>query len=186
MATRLYTCGYNFSSIEYMNVQVQPFTGNPIAIVYVQFEALYSDLDVKFSDVLYHVSLKSLFNKVNKNGLIPKSSSVEFEYPDRLYLFNQVPIETVIEYAVTKAKTAKTHEICIYCISSDKLKNYKLFKNGKLKFYRDPAFSLSQQETDQTAIFTYGIIPRSLLENRLLYIEFTSDYSVKQTKRLTM
>lgn len=103
-----------------------------------------------------------------------------------MYLFNQATLNLVIEYGRDKVKTSREKEICIYRIDSQKLKNYHLFKNGKLKFYLDPSFSLSSDFTDQTAIFTYGVIPRSLIDDIFIYVKFDDAGEIEVSQQLKM
>lgn len=59
-----------------------------IKIVFMQFEAKYSDFPFKMADVLYHVVPNRYIKKIIERGLVPCSKSNVFKYPDRIYLFN--------------------------------------------------------------------------------------------------
>ena len=70
---------------------------------YITFEAKYSYLDVQLADVLYHVTSMRSLQKIRKAGLTTKMQSIDFLYPDRLFLFNDAPYEDILKYGIDKA-----------------------------------------------------------------------------------
>ena len=57
-------------------------------LVSLLFEAKYHEEDFTFAKSLYHVTTADVLSKIKRNGLVPKSKSSKFDYPDRVYLFN--------------------------------------------------------------------------------------------------
>ena len=45
----------------------------------------------------------SRLSKIKKHGLVPKSKSSKFDYPDRVYLFNNATQDMVFSFIETKA-----------------------------------------------------------------------------------
>ena len=58
---------------------------------------------------------------------------------------------------------------CVFKVNKDRLLNDQIFKDGKQRFYLDPAYSMTDT-TDQTAIFTYGNIPLRVLDNDYMIV----------------
>ena len=135
-------------------------------LVYIQFEAKYTDMLSELQPILYHVTPLKYLDKIMKNGLAPYSKAKNFNYSPRVYLFNKCPKEQVFSYGLFKSQEANDNGFCVFKIFKDKLMNDPLFKDGKQRFYLDPAFSMSDDLTDQTAIFTYGNIPLRIIERK--------------------
>ena len=134
-----------------------------IAVVRVQFEAKFPADRFRFAKVLYHVAPLKYLNKIRKNGLVPKSKSSEFEYEDRVYLFNNMPLDGVLQYGEYKAKRADDSEFCLFSIDYGKLSSLESFKDGRLKMYVDNSFDNDNGMAQ--ALFTYGNIPLSVIDN---------------------
>lgn len=66
-------------------------------------------------------------------------------------------------YGIHKAESLK--EKCFYVIriEKNKLESYSRYKSGDLTLYRDPQFTHTENNADETAIFTYDVIPVSIL-----------------------
>ena len=116
----------------------------------------------KLADVLLHVAPLKYFDKIKKNGLVPKAKSAEFKYNDRVYLFNQCKESLAVSYGKYKAKDMNDNGFCIFKIQKNNLENFKNYKNGKLRFYVDTAF---ETENGVQAIFTYNNVPLELLDD---------------------
>lgn len=148
---------------------------NDIKYAYVQFEAKYNDMLVELEDILYHVSPFKYLPKILKNGLVPYSKSQQFKYEDRIYLFNKCPQQQVYDYGTYKAVENKDVGFCVFKVLKTKLLNDPIFKDGKQRFYLDTAFSMTEDgTTDQTAVFTYGNIPKRILSK--YYVEVKIDH----------
>lgn len=150
----------NFSTVECMH---RDGLEKDVSIVYLTFEAKYTNLDVKLEGNLYHVTTTKFIKDIAKNGLVPKTESREFEYPPRIFLFNRASYDLILEYGKNKAKTRGKYEFFVLRIDRKSIEGYQPFKSGEFVLYRDPAFSGDDKSTDQTAIFTYDPIPRSLI-----------------------
>lgn len=157
-----------------------------VLLVYIQLEAKYTNMLVDLADVLYHVSPLKNLPKILRNGLVPYSKSSQFKYDDRVYLFNKCQKQLVYEYAQYKLNQTKESGFCLFKVLKNKLLNDPLFKDGKQKFYLDPAFSMNEDGTDQTAIFTRGNIPlRILCENYIIVkIDNSGNIESEETKQL--
>ena len=141
---------------------------------------------VDLADVLYHISPLKNLPKILKNGLVPYSKANNFSYDDRVYLFNKCDRSTVYNYAIYKTKEAKDTGFCVFKIFKNKLLNDPLFKNGKQKFYLDPAFSMDDNKTDQTAIFTRNNIPLRIMSKYYITVKLddSGNIEAEETKML--
>lgn len=128
--------GYCLTDVDEMNHDL----AEEIAVMRVQFEAKFPADRFRFAPTLYHVAPLKYLNKIRKNGLVPKSKSSEFKYDDRVYLFNKMPLEGILQYGEYKASQAGDSEFCLFSIDYGKLSSLETFKDGRLKFYVDNAF----------------------------------------------
>lgn len=154
----VYVFGYDLSSIEYLKHNLM----NDISILVVQMEARFTKNGFKIGDRLLHVSPMKYLHKIRRNGLVPKSKSSEFQYSDRVYLFNDCccPMDVVLDYGKRKANDIGDDEFCLFTISRRKLES--LNKNGNLNLYIDWAFG---DFDNPIAVFTYGNIPLSVIDD---------------------
>lgn len=138
-------------------------------IVFIQFEAKYTNKLAELADVLYHVTPLKHLPKVLKNGLVPKAKSSEFKYDSRIYLFNKCPKDVVYSYGTAKAVSEHDIGFCVFKTRKEDLLNDLLFKDGKQKLYLDPAFC--DEEHPQTAVFTYGNVPLRALSKQYVVVK---------------
>lgn len=182
MIDDFYWCGYNFSHHNKVkDIQVNEKYRNDYDVYMIQFEAKFMETNIKLSDYLFHVSPSRYYDKIRKRGLVPTSKSVEFKYPDRIYLFNKTDMEIVKKYGNKKVCDLRTTNnqkyvnddgFFVFKINRDKLMIHQLYKNGKLVFYIDPCYSPDGiLKSECEAIFTYNNIPRELIEDDCLYFE---------------
>ena len=150
--------GYYLTDVE----EIEHELSDDIAVVKVQFEAKFPNDKFWFKDTLYHVSPLKYLDKIRRNGLVPGSKSKEFGYEDRVYLFNDMPIDRVLQYGKDKAKVIGDSGFCLFSIQRDNLRSMNTYKSGKLKFYVDSAYGT---ENGVEALFTYGNIPLSVIDN---------------------
>lgn len=155
-----WTCGYYLTAFETYEHDLR----KDVEIRLAQFEAKFPQERFKFTKYLMHVSPLKYLEKIRKHGLVPYAKSNEFAYDGRVYLFNSCPEETVLSYALFKAKQANDSGFCIFKLSSDKLVNSQKYKNGKMTFYVDPQFNFDGKQKVE-AIFTYNNVDKPLLEN---------------------
>lgn len=173
LSDAMFVCGYNYVNRSIYSVAVQPFKDKDIVIVNVLFEAKYYDEDFSFSTTLYHVTLLKNLSKINKKGLYPTRKSDRFEYPDRIYLFNNATKDIIVDFCCDRFGDIDDEKICILKIQSDKLVNSAKYKSGKNKFYIDSMFEDLNKKAN--AIFTYNNIDRSLIENDVLEVTVDKD-----------
>jgi hypothetical protein len=168
--------GYNLSHIE------KNKTLNENIVVYkVQFEAKFPVTSFKLNENLYHITFFSNLEKIKKHGLIPKSNSFLFDYPDRIYLFNSEDSQLMINYFMQKISNVKqtNTKFCIIKIKKSSILNSHLYKNGNLTFYIDSYFNYAD---NAEAIFTYNGIPANLIDNTcLVYDKNNKDWMSNPT-----
>lgn len=152
----VYVFGYDLSSLEYLQHNLMP----ELSIMVVQMEARFTKGGFKIGDILHHVAPLKYLQKIRKNGLVPKSKSSEFNYSDRVYLFNRCPMDVVLEYGKSKARDVGDEGFCLFSVSRRKLD--ALNKHGNLNLYIDWAFG---DFDNPIALFTYGNIPSSVIDN---------------------
>ena len=155
--------GYNFSHIEKNKT-----LDENIVVYKVQFEAKFPVTPFKLNENLYHITFFSNLEKIKKHGLIPKSNSFLFDYPDRIYLFNSEDSQLMIDYFMQKissnVKQTNT-KFCIIKIKKSSILNSHLYKNENLTFYIDSYFDYVN---NAEAIFTYNGIPANLIDDTCL------------------
>jgi hypothetical protein len=154
-------------------------------IVMLQFEAKYTNMLVDLADTLYYVAPLKHLPKILKNGLVPSSKSTEFKYKRRVYMFNRCKKELVYRYGIAKAVGSGDTGFCVFKVQKLDLLDDQLFKNGKQRLYLDPTFSLSQDCTDQTAVFTYGNVPLRTLSKQYVVVKLDKDRKVASEETRT-
>ena len=105
--------GYYFSSDKPWDYEANALIKRAIRVFYMTFEAKYSYMDVTLQGNLYHVTSMRSLEKIKKYGLTVKMQSSEFSYPDRVFLFNDVPYEVVLEYGKDKASRKGDDKFCV-------------------------------------------------------------------------
>lgn len=170
--------GYYFSSEKLWDYEANDMVKRQVRVFYITFEAKYSYMDVTLQGNLYHVTSMKSLGKIKKFGLTTKMQSSDFSYPDRVFLFNDVPYQTVLDYGKNKAMQKNDKQFCALKILKTSIDNCLLYKNGKMKFYRDSSFSDEDStSTEQKAVFTYSNIPRELIEDQVLVYNVDDDTS---------
>ena len=152
----MYVYGYDLSSVERLEHDSMP----EIEVMIVQMEARFSKDKFKVSSILHHVAPLKILKKIRKNGIVPKSRSSEFNYSERVYLFNSAPLETMLKYGEYKAREEKDDGFCLFTIRKGELD--RLNKHGECNLYMDWGFS---GKDNPVALFTYGNIPPSAIDN---------------------
>lgn len=159
--------GYFLSNYGTYDCEYHDGLKSDASMMYLTFEAKYTLLDIALESNLFHVTLEDSLASIAKNGLLPKAQSTEFTYPPRVFLFNKADYNLILSYGKNKARGHGKDSFYAVRIDKQALEDYSKYKNGELVLYRDPAFSLLDGKTDQTAIFTYNEIPLQLLSNSI-------------------
>ena len=167
LADKLYVCGYNYANKNTYSVAVQPFQKKKIVLVSLLFEAKYHEEDFTFAKNLYHVTTLSMLSKIKHKGLVPKSKSTRFDYPERVYLFNNATQNVMLDYIETKLD-GKDDVAIVLKIDSVKLQDSNAYKNGKMKLYIDHIFDDISRPAN--ALFTYNTIDPKLIEDDILFV----------------
>ena len=167
LADKLYVCGYNYANKNTYSVAVQPFEKKKIVLVSLLFEAKYHEEDFVFAKNLYHVTTLSMLSKIKHKGLVPKSKSDKFDYPERVYLFNNATPNVILDYIETKL-AGKDDVAIVLKIDSTKFQDSNAYKNGKMKLYIDHMFDDISRPAN--ALFTYSTIDPKLIENDILVV----------------
>lgn len=138
--------------------------GHLVEFINTKKEYIHLEFNMKFNStrgipiILYHVTYPMYYEKIKKNGLVPKSKKTIDNHPDRIYLTSNV-IDAVkfakANYFITNDESKKKY--IILEIHTSKLKHIKL--------YDDPL------KIDNTKMYyTYDNIPNYALG---IYGEFT-------------
>ena len=193
---RVYVCGYNLSNVtkipdEYI---IQPVGGKSTELFLVTFEAKFFEPEAELSETLYHVTPSRYFEKVKTQGLIPRSKSDRFKYPDRVYLFNNASITDIIQYGAVKLSLLKSNHhshyvndngFYIFSIKRENLESYQPYIDKKTIFYYDSCYDGGMGGIKESkAVFTYNNIPRNLIENTCWYYEINSNGKIKRKEVL--
>lgn len=89
-------------------------------------------------------------------------------------------------YGIAKAAGSGDTGFCVFKVQKQDLLDDQLFKNGKQRLYLDPTFSLSQDCTDQTAVFTYGNVPLRTLSKQYVVVKLDKDGKVTSEETRTI
>lgn len=134
-------------------------------VVRLQFEPKFTENKTKeiltFGDFAYHWTQPKYLNKINKIGLIPKSTNNSFDYPERIHLVKQT---------ATQNEILKLGRLLAISINADKVidnisfeqelillkVNLKKIRNGT-SFFDDPSYSYG--------IYTMDNIPPEAIVN---------------------
>lgn len=183
LVDRMAFCGYNLSypAIVSPGQVKQPFKDAKIDLNSFMFEAMFFEPTPKLSDTLYHVAPSRYFDKIKIQGLIPRSKSDMFKYPERVYLFNKATVADAKKYGLIKIRSLDQHHsnphvsdngFYIFSIKRKTLENYQPYIDKKTIFYYDPCYDGGGAGLEKSkAIFTYNNIPRNLLEDECWYYE---------------
>ena len=178
--------GYNFSNIYEIK------TNHPNITCYcILFEAKYPAMQFELNETLYHITYITNLEKIKKHGLTPKSKSFQFEYPDRVHLFNTDDTKLMIDYMLKKIKgtirkikgNTNANDFCILKIKKDAILNSSQFKDGNLIFYEDSRFD-RYYSLNALAIFTYNTIPSKLIDDHCLIYHLNEHDIHKSTEIL--
>lgn len=195
---RLYVCGYNLSNVSRIEDEyvIQPIKNKTIELFLATFEAKFFEPEAELSETLYHVTPSRYFEKVKSQGLIPRSKSDRFQYPDRVYLFNKASISDIIRYGGIKLSLLKKHHsnqyvndngFYIFAIKKEKLESYQPYVDKKTIFYYDPCYDGGMGGLEESkGIFTYNNIPRSLMEDTCWYYEVDLAGNIKPKGEISL
>jgi hypothetical protein len=171
LSNKLYRFGYSITSTDPIKCNNEIVNGNRIGLYSVTLEARYTETSIKLNDVLYHVTTPDKIEKIRRRGLEPRSNALGFDYPERVYLFNGMDIDTLMGYGFTKGNS----EFCILQILRDKLVNDPAYRNGTMRFYIDPFFADNDNNPGSSkAIFTYSNIRPELLNDAMIIVKVDS------------
>lgn len=112
-----------------------------LRLLSIQVNGYYINKNEEVPEFLYHITSKSLLDKIKKNGLVPKSKSKKVYHPDRVYF--------AINYnsALALKKDFKKYyndDMVLLTISTENLNN--------VEFYEDPDYK-------KFGVFTMDNVP---------------------------
>jgi hypothetical protein len=194
----VYVCGYNLSHITKIREKYisQPIKGEEVELFLITLEAKFFKPEAELSETLYHVAPCRYFEKIRQKGLIPRSKSDIFKYPERIYLFNKASMDDIKNYGVKKLDLLRTNHsnphvndngFYIFAVKREKLESYQPYIDKKTIFYYDPCYDGEMGGIKESkAIFTYNNIPRDLIENDCWYYEVSKNNRILGTKKVSM
>ena len=121
-----------------------------------QFEPKYREEEYKgieIGDFLYHVTTIGHYNKIIKQGFIPKSKNKIFDYPPRCYFFTEKNVDFMKEFMIDSRKAKEGEELVLITVDTNKL-------SDDIKFWDDQLFV-----GEDIAVYTYNNIPTSAIIN---------------------
>ena len=182
LADELYVCGYNLANVSLVDVYSSSSAFDVIAIT---FEAKFSDIKFNFGKWLYHITLLGPLKKIRSQGLTSRSQNNVFTYPDHVYLFNSAPLQAIMSYAIDKAQSNDVQRFALLRIDAEKLQASPLYINGALKFYIDQKYpNIDNSQPD--AVYTYGTIPPSLIDDEIVICTIGKNGTVSKTKKMQL
>lgn len=118
---------------------------NDLSLLSIQVNGYYINKKEDVPKLLYHITKKSLVEKINKQGLIPKSKSKKVYHPERVYFAIDFYSATALKKDFEKYYN---DGMVLLTISTEKLKG--------VDFYEDPDFS-------KFGVYTLDNIPPSAI-----------------------
>lgn len=121
-----------------------------------QFEPKYQEdafNATEIGDYLYHITTLNHYNKIIKQGFIPKSKNKKFNYPPRCYFFTECDVEFMIDFMHGSGKAKQNDELILITVDTRKLKD-------DIKFWIDQLFV-----GEDIAVYTYDNIPNTAIIN---------------------
>ena len=170
LCNALYRCGYNIASSEKIVFDQKYQKRSDIGVIYVTFEPKFSRQNFDFSEFLYHVTPTDTLHKINARGLMPLSKHSFFKYPDRVYLFSNCPVSSILDYGISKAQRKNQTKVALLRIKSLDLTCDVKYKNGINKFYVDKKYQVLDGN-EPIAIYTYNNIDRKLIDDNIVVFE---------------
>lgn len=166
----LYRCGYNIASSEKIFFDSEYTLRDDVGVFYVTFEPKFTEQRFEFSDFLYHVTPINALHKINRRGLTPLSRHSFFQYPDRVYLFNNCIMLQILDYGISKSEHDGQNQMALLRIKSENLTNDEKYKNGVNRFYVDRKYPVIDG-TEPIAIYTYNNIDRKLIDDKIVIFD---------------
>jgi len=125
------------------------------------FEARFQESEFNLNKFLYHVAPGNKRDKIEKNGLRAKSSSLFFDYPDRVYLFNTDDMSKMSNYVLESGKKsiqnrAEEDDWILVQVDPSSINDLKLYVDTNTE-------NLDMKNPD--AVFTYQDIPVAAISN---------------------
>lgn len=155
--------GYGLAQEEKLQTDFQPFEER-IDVLQLSFEAKYADFEFKFSNYFYHVTTASRLKRILMFGLVPSSQHHIFKYPDRVYLYNNETVQTMIWHGIDKLEFLGEDYLALLRIESEPFLKSKNYFNGNPRMYIDSRIQ-SIDNTEPRAIFTYQKIDRQFIDD---------------------
>lgn len=143
-------CGYYLSN-EYWSTNTNEFV--------TQFEPKYQDMSYNHNEIgnyIYHVTTPSFFQKIQKQGFIPKSRNKNYNYPPRCYFFTVNDKALMRWFMIESGKLKGGQDCVILTLDTSKIKN-------DVKFWMDKLFD------SDIAVYTYDNIPFSAIVDAHTY-----------------
>ena len=179
IAAQMHIVGYEMQEPELNKLDDQPVPGiSDLVIARVTFESHMSTYEFKPDVNLHHVTRADNFMSIKQHGLVPKSHSAEYSYPDRVYLFNKASDMQKVEYGNYKTDWSSNdvlrHAICIFTVNTK-----KLVQDNDVKLYVDAMFSSEDAENgvDDTACFAEQDVPLSCIEDTVFLCKIPSRWT---------
>ena len=115
------------------------------------------------------------------HGLVPNSKNHEFNYEDRVYLFNNAPMSMILDYGIEKANAENADRLALLKIDSKKLKSSNEWKNDTMLFFLDAKYP-NVDDSLPDAIFTKDPIPFKFIDDELVVFNLRNRQIIEKSK----
>ena len=175
----LYVYGWNLSDTKIVPEYIERKSNIDCCVVV--FEEKFHEVEIGVDDVMYHVSPARYFNGIRKNGLVPKSKSDRFKYPERIYLFNKASISEIVKYGLIKSNMLADNHGTDHASDTEFYVFKILGKNvSDITFHIDQMYDGGVGGIEKCkAIFTYDTIPRDRIENVCWHYSISDEVAIK-------
>jgi hypothetical protein len=159
--------GYNFSSLNVMQVKKQPLEDS-IEILLMTFEAVLSEVVDELSDDIYHITTCKALKSIKANGIVPhECTSGNLQHPKRVYLFSNAAVNNMLDFM--SERFGSMERPCMLRMPKQRIIELDGFKTGEMKFYVDPMFT---QRYGTIALFTDKAIPADVIDDEVVCFKF--------------
>ena len=190
----MYSWGYNISQEVKVSDKntIRPANGRNLDVRIGVFEKVKpGSAPVDLPDVLYHVSPGRYLEKIRRNGLVPRSKSSRYSYPERIYFFGKYERDIMLDYGREKVMDLRKGEkqidgdegFCIFLIGRRTLEGWNMYKEGKVVFYMDPMFRKKDADRSGMGLFALEPIPPRIINDEFIFVEVGDDGEIGKISR---
>ncbi len=162
--------GYGLNYCMHSQFSDMSLADEDVFVLDISFEAMHTSFSFEFTPWLYHITTLSNIENIKPHGLVPSSKNSEFNYENRVYLFNNAPMSMVLDYGIEKANAENADRLALLKINSKKLRSSNEWKNDSMLFFLDSKYP-NVDDSLPDAIFTKDRIPFKFIDDEFVVFD---------------